>query len=139
MKEGASSKRPDDPVPPPFEPKVPSIPRLDNYRGVLPDEYWAHWPRKELDWTPKPWISPTKLRSLALSVGFPDLDRVMKVADQLENGFRIGARGQGRTNAEGRNLQSFYVEGYKASDAIADWIQKGLMTGPFDRLVRVYF
>ena len=70
-----------------------------------------------------------------MSIGFPDMQWVNRVADSLENGFRIGARGQGRANAEGKNLKSFYEEGYKAADAVADWITKGLMTGPFDRLV----
>ena len=135
LQAGAASKRPDAPVPVPFVPKCSYIPKLESYRGVLPPEYWATWPRKELDPVPRPWISPTRLRSFAMSIGFPDMQWVNRVADSLENGFRIGARGQGRANAEGKNLKSFYEEGFKAADAVADWITKGLMTGPFDRLV----
>ena len=122
---------------PPFEPKCPELPVLDSYRGSFPQSYWDLWPKKELNSTPAPWISPTKLKSVALSMGYPHMEAVNKVADSLAAGVGNGARGAGRLNAQGRNLTSFFEHGRKALDALCDWVHKGLMAGPFKRYLKL--
>ena len=66
-------------------------------------------------------------------MGFPHMDRVVKIAEDLRSGVRNGAQGAGRLPSTGRNLSSFYEHGVKSIDAVAKWVFDGLVTGPLNR------
>ena len=119
-----------------FSPKLPQIPQLESYKGSLPEDYWSTWPHSPLSWTPSSWINSDALCSLAEEIHFPDMHTIYSLAAGLKSGVTNGARGAGRLPAHGKNLSSFYDNGYRAADAIASWVHDKLIAGPLDRLVR---
>ena len=119
-----------------FSPKLPKIPQLESYKGSLPEDYWSTWPHSPLSWIPSSWINSDALCSLAEEIHFPDMHTINSLAAGLKSGVTNGARGAGRLPAHGKNLSSFYDNGYRAADAIASWVHDKLIAGPLDRLVR---
>ena len=126
-------ERPPPPQQLDFTPKLPLIPQLRSYRGLLPDDYWSTWPSSPLSWTPASWIDSNALYSLAREIDFPDMHNVINLANELRSGVKNGAQGAGRLPAHGKNLSSFYDNGFRAADAIASWVNDKLVAGPLDR------
>ena len=114
-----------------FTPKMPDIPALSSYRGNLPDYFWAAWPYSGLSITPSPWINPDAL--VANSMSFPQMNKVVKIAEDLRSGVRNGAQGAGRLPLTVRNLSSFYEHGIRSVDTVAKWVFDELVAGPLNR------
>jgi hypothetical protein len=52
----------------PFKPKFPKIPRMTNYKGKLPETFWAEFPVNLV--TPgKPSINKKKLKTMGRHIG----------------------------------------------------------------------
>ena len=134
MKKGLKRKRPEQTPLPPFSPKMPKIPRLDNYDVEShPDEFWDTWPYFPMPSRVESWISPKKLIKRAKSSKFPKLEWVKSVAGDLTHGVDLGFRGAGRLEGEGKNAKSLISAGYRAYDAVASWVDQGLVSGPLTR------
>ena len=117
QKEGFKAKRPVLDDPPEFVPKC-DLPRLDDYRGVLPDSYWEKWNKCELNLVPTSWIDPYKFWKIAWDSDYPRLQEICEVVRNLQEGFDTGAEGAARLPAKGENLPAFYDHAYRACDAI---------------------
>lgn len=118
------------PAPPPrkiFKPKH-GLPFLDDYRGKAPPGYWDRFPTCTT-YPGKSWIDPDKLMLLAREHGVKG-DRLDKVLNDLRHGADIGCRGDARKPTRSTNAPSAYEFGPQVSDAIADWVVKGLAYGP---------
>ena len=103
LKKGLKRKRPEQTPLPTFSPKMPKIPRLDNYNVEShPDEYWATWPYFPMPSRVESWISPKKLIKRAKSSKFPKLEWVKSVAGDLTHGVDLGFRGAGRLEGKAR-------------------------------------
>ena len=70
-------------------------------------------------------IDADKLEELALKHGYSDKKHLKKVVGWIRNGASIGCAGKYRQPTRARNTDSAVKEGYKISDAIADWVVKG--------------
>ena len=118
------------PTPPPpkvFKPKH-GLPALADYRGKAPPGYWEKFPKCE-KYPGKSWIDPVKLMLLAKEHGVQG-ERLDKAMQDLRHGADIGCKGAARGPTRSTNAPSAYEFGPQVSDAIADWVVKGLAYGP---------
>ena len=131
MARGSLVARPVQVEPPPFTPKVPGIPVLQDYSiSDFGDEYWNTWPRNPFKKSVESWINPDSLVEMAKNCGYPKMDWVKQTASDLRTGKRLGFTGAGRIPCEASNLKSAAANGRRTADALADWISKGLVCGP---------
>ena len=126
-----TATRPEPFIPPTFTPKQERIPRLADYSGLFPDSYWELWPFNGLKQDPDPWISPYQLFRKSLDTAYFDLAEVGVICSWLSEGAPVGAVGASRLPARGENLKGMIANGYEGCDALATWIQQGLIMGPF--------
>ena len=110
-----------------FKPKH-GLPTLKDYRGKAPPGYWNSFPVCN-KYPGKSWIDPEKLMLLAREHGVKG-DRLDKALNDLRHGADIGCRGDARRPTRSTNAPSAYEFGPQVSDAIADWVVKGLAFGP---------
>jgi hypothetical protein len=118
------------PTPPPpkvFKPKH-GLPALADYRGKAPPGYWEKFPKCG-KYPGKSWIDPVKLMLLAKEHGVQG-ERLDKAMQDLRHGADIGCKGAARGPTRSTNAPSAYEFGPQVSDAIADWVVKGLAYGP---------
>ena len=113
-----------------FKPKH-GLPKLEDYKGAAPPGYWSIFPTNYEHVRPS-LICPKKLRRLAKEYGVQGamLDQVLI---DLEEGADIGCRGLAREPTFSTNAPSAYQFGAQVSDAIADWVAKGVAFGPVER------
>ena len=111
-----------------FKPKH-AIPKLRTYEGRAPHWYWDLFP-SNYQCPAEPKIDGDKLENLALQYGYNDIQHLKKVVNWIKNGADIGCKGEYREPTRARNTDSAIEEGYKISDAIADWVHKGYAYGP---------
>ena len=134
LRKGLKRERPEQTQLPAFSPKMPKIPRLDNYDvEAHSEEYWSNWPFYPMPSRVKSWIDPKKLIKRARDSKFPKLDWVKKVARDLTHGVDLGFRGAGRLEGEGKNAKTLVRAGFRAYDAVASWVDQGLVSGPLTR------
>jgi len=76
-------------------------------------------------------VSATRLLSWANAVGCDDHRRLLAVCKDLENGADIGCRGIGREPSVSTNAASSHDFGAEVTDAVASWVQQGIVAGPF--------
>ena len=111
-----------------FKPKH-AIPKLRNYGKKAPHWYWNIFPENTATSADSK-IDADKLEELALKNGYRDTNHLKKVVGWLKNGAEIGCKGKYRAPTKARNTDSAVAEGYKISDAIADWVVKGMKYFP---------
>ena len=131
--EGSLSKRPKDLLPGTFIPKHPEVTLRKSYRGVFESEWWDKWPRRELPAGPTTPINVNKMVSRAEQAGIKDMHSVNLVANNLRFGAPLGAKNAGRLPYEGPNNNSCYSNGHLWCDAMAGYIKKNFVCGPFKR------
>ena len=118
-----------------FKPSYPNLPRLKDYKGNFPEQYWSHWVRRSYeDLRPfKSWICPMKLKTVARQIGYSGKEeQLVRVLDRLENGCDIGCRGSGRLPTRHPNSKSTEEYGVRVADALQGWIIDGLCFGPLE-------
>ena len=106
------------------------LPRLANYKGGASLKYWASFPASRVR-LGKPLIAASAVRAVAARVGCRDWVRLEKACAILEEGANIGCRGPARAASFSKNAASALQCGYQVSDAVASWIKKGFVAGPF--------
>jgi len=77
------------------------------------------------------WVDPKKLRELATAAGVRDKAALEAACRDLEEGADIGCRGGCRNGSFSGNAPSAYEYGAEVTDAIAGWVKKGIVAGPF--------
>lgn len=77
-------------------------------------------------------VNGQKLREMALYYDYPEIDILDAVCKDLIEGADIGCRGSSREPSRSTNAPSAYIDGYKVTDAISDWVEKGFAYGPVD-------
>ena len=108
-----------------FKPKH-AIPKLRSYEGRAPSWYWDLFP-SNYQCPAQPKINADKLKELALQYGYHDHTQLERVVNWIKNGADIGCKGKYREPTRARNTESAIEEGFKISDAIADWVTKGIL------------
>ena len=116
-----------------FKPRFPQIKRLESYEGDPGQEFWSNFP-SNLSEEVKAEFSHSRLRELAAELGSKNMNRIDRVAGNLENGADIGCRGVYRAATFSKNAASAYESGPEVSDAIAGWIVDGYAYGPVDEV-----
>ena len=106
-----------------FKPKH-ALPKLNDYGKKAPHWYWDLFPSNHAESADSK-IDADKLEELALKNGYSDKAHLSKVVGWIKNGAHIGCTGKYRAPTKARNTDSAVKEGYKISDAIADWVVKG--------------
>jgi hypothetical protein len=71
------------------------------------------------------------MHSCANAVGCDDCSRLELVCRDLENGADIGCRGRAREPTVSGNAPSAIEAGAQVTDALAEWVQQGIVAGPF--------
>ena len=122
------------PRPPPvsFQPKN-ILPELVSYREDPGDEYWIHFPNF-FPTSPQTKINFRMIPKLADEARFGNKDIVKWLVEGFTEGFRVGASLAARTSVETSNAKSAAVSGVRTSDAVASWVQKGYVSGPYTTL-----
>ena len=106
-----------------FKPKH-AVPKLRSYDGRAPSWYWDLFP-SNYQCPANSKIDADKLKELALQYGYSSLSHLDKVVNWIKNGADIGCTGKYREPTRAKNTDSAIEEGFKISDAIADWVSKG--------------
>jgi hypothetical protein len=117
-----------------FTPKK-NLPTLADYSIDADEKFWEKFPSNH-KLLGKSTVSATRLRSWANAVGCNDWDRLHKVCRDLENGADIGCRGTARNATVCTNAPSAHDAGGEVTDAIAVWVEQGIVAGPFDKAAR---
>jgi len=112
-----------------FKPKV-SLPPVSDYRAKQSPQFWEKFPENTTLVGVSP-INPVRLRSWANAVGCDDRTRLDLVCRDLENGTDIGCRGRAREPTFSGNAPSAIEAGAQVTDALAEWVQQGIVAGPF--------
>ena len=121
--------RPEAIKPKVFTPKV-NLPILASYKSAAPDSFWRVFP-SNFKYPGKSWVDPARLEALAVEHNIGGA-RLHQVLDDLRYGAVIGCRGIGRRPTRSTNAPSAYEFGRHVTDALAVWVQKGLVHGPVD-------
>ena len=103
-----------------FKHKHTEIPILENYKGVLSDEYLAHWTKITLEHALpfKSWVSPGMLLRLANELGYKDRTRLGWVIERLRNGADLGCQGSTRLPTRMFNGCSAFKYGDRLADTL---------------------
>ena len=124
---------PDEPPQKKFKSKM-NLPKLDNYRKAPSAHYWDMWPK--LSWQEGQSIKSTiitgELRRLARQTHYPFPVLLNKICGDIEKGASMGVGADFQVPSTSTNAPSAFEEGEKVSDALADWVAKGLAIGPFE-------
>ncbi len=112
-----------------FKPKV-GLPPVSDYRAKQSPQFWEKFPENTSLLGVSP-INPVRLRSWANAVGWDDRGRLDLVCRDLENGADIGCRGRAREPTLSGNAPSAIEAGAQVTDAQAEWVQQGIVAGPF--------
>ena len=107
-----------------FKPKH-HLPVLTDYSKPAPAWYWRQFPSNYVS-PAKSKIDGEKMKELALDCGFKDFEQLDKVTKWLKEGADIGCHPLFRKPSSAKNSDSCYADGEKISDALADWISKGI-------------
>ena len=112
-----------------FTPKFPGIPRMNSYRGTLPEYFWQQFPVNLVS-PGRPSLNKKKLRFWANALGCSDPARLTRVLNYIEHGADIGCKGGARAPSRSSNAASAYEYGPQVTDAVAEWVEKGYAFGP---------
>ena len=107
-----------------FKPKH-DLPVLPDYSKPAPAWYWKFFP-SNTKFPAQSKISGDKLKEMALDCGYNDYSQLDKVTKWLNEGADIGCHELFRKPTKAKNSDSCYKDGEKISDALADWIKKGI-------------
>ena len=112
-----------------FVPKF-KLPAVEDYKSDPGPGFWAAFPVNRCR-TGSPLISAIALMSLSLAVGLRDADRLNLVLDDLKKGADIGCFGDPRGPTHSKNAASCWEFADRITDAIAGWVDKRFVAGPF--------
>ena len=113
-----------------FTPKY-NLPILEDYSVPAPESFWEKFPCNYV--MPKPSLIDWKeLECLAIKVNYPDKKLLSKVVSWLKEGAKIGCSQKFRKPSVAKNSKSAIINGYRVTDTICDWVNKGFVMGPVD-------
>ena len=120
------------PLPPQkvFKPKH-ELPVLASYSVPAPAEFWAIFP-KNYERSVNSVINPDLLMKMGKDLGFPNSNLLARICEDIRSGAQIGCQGQFRAPSEASNAPSAINNGYRVTDAIAQWVHKKFAFGPVD-------
>lgn len=119
---------PELPAPKVFRPKY-NLPKLVNYVSGANPKFWEGFPENHTE-PAKSLVDSSVLRKLATGCKGVDPKILNAVCYDLSHGARLGCRGAVRQPGMSSNAPSAFEDGYKVTDAIADWVYKGFAFGP---------
>jgi len=130
----AASPDPELPPKKEFKPKF-DLPPITNYNSAADTQFWQAFPSNKETEGVSP-VSAVRLRSWANAVGCDDRERLEAVCADIENGADIGCRGEFRNPTSSSNAPSAIQHGKEVTDAVADWVTQGIVSGPLDPAAR---
>jgi hypothetical protein len=107
------------------------IRKLDRYDRDPGADFWADFPVNR-SMEGKSVICVKKLAALGEKLGLGGNELLAAVCRDLEHGADIGCVGPYRAPTSSRNARSALEAGEQVTDAVASWIKKGFVAGPFD-------
>ena len=113
-----------------FNPVNSNVPVLEEYEGVLGEEYWGKWQKNPYRKEKGSLISHEEIRRVAEEMNFREEDKVEEIADMLEHGADLGVSGEGRLPSVEKNNPSVYEYGARVADAIQTGVKDGILYGP---------
>ena len=115
-----------------YDRKHKEIPELSSYGKILPDSYWAHWPKRLVaSMLPQQsWVNAEELLKVANEIGFSDQTHLARVVKRIREGSVIGCRGPGRLPTTVPNSPPVYEYGVRMADILLDMLKDGLVWGP---------
>jgi hypothetical protein len=121
-----------DPTLPPLKTFIPKhkLPAVSNYKTHASEDFWSSFPSNTTRKGVSP-VSAIRLLSWANAVGCDDHRRLLAVCKDLEEGADIGCRGTAREPSFSTNAASSHDFGAEVTDAVASWVQQGIVAGPF--------
>ena len=116
-----------------FSPANDNLQKLEDYNGVLSDEYWEEWVTNSYREEKGSFIDHNELRKVAMEMNYSEMRKVEEIAVMLEHGANIGVEGEGRWPSEEDNNESVYVYGERVADALQTGVKEGILYGPMER------
>ena len=113
-----------------FNPVNSNVPVLEEYEGVLGEEYWGKWQKNPYRKEKGSLISHEEIRKVAEEMNFREEEKVEEIADMLEHGADLGVCGEGRLPSVEKNNPSVYKYGARVADAIQTGVKDGILYGP---------
>ena len=116
-----------------FVPKHPNK-KLNDYSKCPYKEFWDDIEKVEWDNIAgnKGKIDVDKLEELAEEFGFPNEAILSAVVGDLRHGARIGVSDGYRVPSTSTNAPSALEHGEEVTDALLQWVEEGLVIGPYD-------
>ena len=115
----------------PFCAKYPRLGIQSDYESIESVDFWQNFPSNFVCPAKSP-IDHVALSRLADAVGTSNEGDLSKVVGWIRDGVDIGCKGQCRAASVAANTKGAYVAGQQVSDAIAGWVEEGLVFGPVE-------
>lgn len=116
-----------------FKPKLPNLPVLKNYGVPAGKDYWKEFPSKRNLHSRSPYkLRSDRLLELAVEANVPDMDTVMAVIDQINNGCDLRVDVSKYVPSRTANAPSVKQNGRLVADALGTWVKDGIAAGPFE-------
>ena len=114
-----------------FVPRFKKLAVQGNYECISDKQFWEDFPKNYVC-PAKPSINHVELMKLAEQVGVGSRAQLGKIAGWAEKGVEIGCRGRFRAASVAGNTKGAYVAGAQVTDAVASWVEDGLVYGPVE-------
>ena len=110
------------------------LPKLDNYKVEIDQEFWDLVTGYEIPETHESWIDKEKLKEEAGKSGYKSKKLDITI-DILENGINIGVETpEARMVTDrGSNYEAVYQFGEEFMDSLATWLKEQIVAGPFTK------
>ena len=116
-----------------FKAKCPEIPILKNYDFGAPRSFWNKFPVNKNIKKPGPFkLDAEQILSRATKCGVQNMRVVRGFVNDIKNGCNLKVDNDAYKPRKSNNAPSARDEGEKVSDALATWIKKGIVCGPFE-------
>ena len=114
-----------------FVPRFRKLAVQKNYECISDKQFWEDFPKNYVC-PAKPSINHVELVKLAEQAGVGNRSLLEKVAGWAGEGVEIGCRGQFRAASVAENTKGAYIAGAQVTDAVASWVEDGLVYGPVE-------
>ena len=118
--------------------KALEVLNLDNYSKSAPDWFWEKFPKSDPEVLRRQKINVKNLKKLIQKCWF-DWTRAQR--EVAKRALRIASQGaltklkKSLGPLRAKNVRSAHKNGLWMTDAIASWVKKGFVAGPFSRLL----
>jgi hypothetical protein len=117
--------------------KWPQIPTIRNYRTIPENEFWEHFPKKELPTAPATLVNKPALRKMLVASEDKLTIHQFRRGEKVLEDLQFGASAAQKTELPPitvKNASSAFENGRMLTEKIASWVETGFVAGPFSTI-----